>query len=94
MKFQFSRRAIADLDEIAAYIAADSPRRAVTFVQELRDHCRSLVAFPKARPLRPELGEGVRVSVFGSYLVMYVATSEVLEIRRVVYGARDLNVVD
>jgi toxin ParE1/3/4 len=63
-------------------------------VQELREHCRGLVAFPEARRLRPELGQGVRLSVFGSYVVLYVAHQDVLEIRRVVHGARDLADID
>ena len=90
MQFRFSRRAEADLQGIAAYIARNNPARAVTFVQELRGHCRGLVAFPESRRLRPELGEGVRLSVFGNYVVLYVVHKDVLEIRRVVHGAHDL----
>jgi toxin ParE1/3/4 len=94
MRLRFSRRAEADLDEIAAYIARDNPGRAVTFIAELREHCRGLVMFPEARRLRPELGEGVRLSVFGNYVVLYVAHRNVLEIRRVVHGARNLADID
>ena len=94
MRFRFSRRAEADLDEITAYIARDNPARAVSFVGELREHCRRLVAFPEARRLRPELGEGVRLSVFGNYVVLYVVHPDLLEIRRVVHGARDLADLD
>lgn len=94
MRFRFSRRAEADLEEITAYIARDNPARAVTYVRELRDHCRGLVAFPEARPLRPELGEGIRLSVFGNYVVLYVVHADLLEIRRVVHGARDLADID
>lgn len=35
-----------DLDRIAAYIAQDNPVRAVSFVQELLEGCRSLSASP------------------------------------------------
>jgi toxin ParE1/3/4 len=94
MRFRFSRRAEADLKEIAAYIARDNPARAVRFVQQLREHCRGLVAFPEARRLRPELGEGVRLSVFGNYVVLYVVHEDILEIRRVAHGARDLADID
>ena len=94
MRFRFSRRAEADLDEITAYIGRDNPARAVSFVGELREHCRGLVAFPEARRLRPELGEGVRLSVFGNYVVLYVLHPDLLEIRRVVHGARDLANLD
>jgi toxin ParE1/3/4 len=93
MQFRFSRRAEADLEEIAA-IARDNPARAITFVQQLREHCRGLVALPEARPLRPELGTGVRLSVLGNYVVLYVVHEEILEIRRVVHRARDLADID
>jgi toxin ParE1/3/4 len=48
MRFRFSRRAEADLEEIADYIARDSPTRAASFVQELRARCRQLSEFPDA----------------------------------------------
>ena len=90
MRFRFSRRAESDLKEIAAYIARDNPARAVTFAQRLREHCRGLVAFPEARRLRPELGEGVRLSVFGNYFVH----EDILEVRRVMHGALDIAGID
>lgn len=94
MRFRFSRRAEADLDEIAAYIARDHPARAVSFIGELRRHCQDLLTFPKAAPLRPELGDGVRLSVFGNYVTLYVVHPDFLEIRRVVHGARNLADID
>jgi toxin ParE1/3/4 len=94
MRLRFSRRAEADLAEITAYIAQGNPARAVTFVRELRAHCQGLLTFPAARPSRPELGEGVRLSVFGNYVVLYVLHQDILEIRRVVHGARDLADID
>ena len=94
MQFRFSRRAEADLDEIAAYIARFNPTRAATFVRELREHCRGLILFPERYRLRPELGEGVRLSVFGNYVVLYLVHPDLLEIRRVVHGARDLAAID
>jgi toxin ParE1/3/4 len=89
MRFRFSRQAEIDITEIGDYIARDNPARALSFVRELRAHCRQLTDFPEAAPLRPGLGEGVRMSVFGPYLIFYVVRSDVLEIRRVVHGARD-----
>ena len=46
--------------------------------------------FPEAARLRPEFGDGVRVSVFRRYLILYVVRDDLLEIRRVVHGARDV----
>jgi toxin ParE1/3/4 len=94
MRFRFSRRAESDLESIANFIAEDNPTRAISYLREMREHCRGLVAFPEARPLRPALGEGVRVSVFGAYVVLYVVHDALLEIRRVIHGARDLTDLD
>lgn len=88
MLFRFSRRAEADLRNVAAFIAEDHPTQAVLFVKELRGHCLRLTAFPEAAPLRPELGRGVRLSVFGKYLILYVVHGEFIEVRRIVHGAR------
>jgi toxin ParE1/3/4 len=90
MRFRFSRRAEADIEGIGDYIARDNPDRAATFVAELRAHCRVLADFPEAAPLRPGLGNDIRMAVHGRYLILYVARGELLEIRRVVHGARNL----
>jgi plasmid stabilization system protein ParE len=62
--------------------------------RELRQHCQHLLNFPEAAALRPELGVGVRLSVFGNYLTLYVVHPELLEIRRVAHGARNLADID
>jgi len=86
----FSRRAEADLEAIGDYIANDNPRRALSFVRELRDRCRAIVQFPQAAPLRPELGRGVRMVVFGDYLIFYRHSKRRVIIERVLHGARDI----
>ncbi len=90
MRFRFSRRAEIDIAEIGDFIARDNPRRALSFVAELRSRCRALVEFPEAYPLRPEFGEGVHLAAHGNYLILYLIRGEILEIRRVVHGARRL----
>ena len=90
MRFRFTLRAETDLEEIATYIARDNPSRAVSFIRDLRQHCRNLLTFPQAHRIRSELGAGVRLSAFGSYAILYVVHTDLLEIRRVVHGARNL----
>lgn len=46
--------------------------------------------FPEGSRLRPEYGPNVRVSVFRRYLIFYVVDTDVLRIRRVVHGARNV----
>jgi toxin ParE1/3/4 len=90
MRFRFSRQAEIDIEEIGDFIARDNPVRAVTYIQELRIRCRKLADFPAAAPARTPLGDSVRVVVFGRYLILYVVHQDLLEIRRVVHGARNL----
>ncbi len=89
MHFRFSRLAEADVESIGAYIARDNPIRAISFVSELRQRCRELVHFPGSCPLHPELGDGLRMTVFGSYLIFYVVDEDILEVRRVLHHARN-----
>ena len=90
MRCVFAARAAQDIQEIGDYIARDNPRRAVTFVGELRARCEAIVLQPLAAPLKPEYGDGVRMVPFGRYLIFYAATEEVVLIERVLHGARDL----
>jgi toxin ParE1/3/4 len=43
----------ADLESIGDWIAEDNPTRALTFVQELRRRCESLIDAPRAYSLVP-----------------------------------------
>lgn len=53
---KFRLAAEEDLESIADYIAEDNPSRAVTFIQEIREKCRTLAEMPKSAPARSELG--------------------------------------
>lgn len=90
MQYRFSRQAERDIEEIGDYIARDNPRRAVTFIAELRKRCAQIIEFPLGAPLRPGLGRGVRCVVFGRYLIFYVVHAGIVEIRRVLHGARNI----
>jgi toxin ParE1/3/4 len=95
MRLRFSRLAETDIEDIGDFIARDNPQRAVTFIQNLRMRCRHLAVLPGSAPSRDDLGEGVRMSVFGRYLILYVLSGEkTLEIRRIVHGARNLTELD
>ncbi len=85
---RFSSLAESDLDEIALFIAADNPRRALSFVAELREHCFSVAKQPLAYPLREEYGAGVRLAVHGTYLIFHAVRDDALVIERIVHGAR------
>jgi toxin ParE1/3/4 len=61
----FTLRAERDLEEIADFIAQDSPRRAQSFIDELRDRALGLADAPRAFPLVPRF----EASVGGSTVV-------------------------
>ncbi len=86
----FAAEAEADLERIGDYIAFDNPRRAYTYVQELRARCERLASFPERFPLIPRYeASGVRRMSFGDYLVFYRVGAERVVVLHVVHGATD-----
>lgn len=89
---EFTKLAEADLAEIALYIAADGPKAALRFVDELRTRCRLLTEFPARNPLREQYGAGVRIAVHGRYLIFYAAADDhTVVIERILHGSRHLD---
>jgi toxin ParE1/3/4 len=60
MRLEFSAFVEGDLEEIADYIAADNPRRAVTFLQEIRAELVRVGHAPQLYQLRQDIGEDAR----------------------------------
>ncbi len=89
MKLDYSPLALADLEEIAVYIAQDSPVRAHSFVDELEQKCEQLTGNPKLYRLRKEISTGMRVASHGDYLIFYRETGGGVRIERILHGARD-----
>ena len=90
IRISFSPRAGVDLEEIGDFIAQDSPLRALSFVQELRQHALKIGAAPKAFRARPELATGLRCAVYGNYLLFYTHHQNAVTILRIMHGARDI----
>lgn len=92
---QLSARALDDLTAIGDFIAQDNPARARSFVHELVARAKRIADQPRAAPLRPEIGENVRVVVTGAYLILYTHRDNgTVLVERVVHGARDLEGLD
>ncbi|QJP15498.1 type II toxin-antitoxin system RelE/ParE family toxin [Starkeya sp. ORNL1] len=87
----FAAAAEVDLTEIALFIATDTPRRALTFVAEIRERCQAIAEQPAACRLREEYGAGVRVAVHGRYLIFYAERDEAVVIERILHSARHLD---
>jgi len=94
MRCVLSRKADDDLEVIADYIACENPRRALTYIAEIRERCHTIISFPEAAPLREEFGIGVRMIPFGRYLLFYTVHPEYVRIERILAGERLLSTAD
>ena len=90
MRLEFQPQAERDLEGIGDYIAQDNPRRAISFLHELRAQCRKILVAPQAYRPRPELGEGIRSCAYGNYEIFFTEDGRLLRIIRVLHGAMDI----
>ena len=90
MIVEISAEAARDLEEIADRIALDNPRRALTFVRDLRTACLGLADFPERFPLVPRYEtHGLRHRVHGNYLIFYRVEQARVVVIHVRHGAMD-----
>jgi toxin ParE1/3/4 len=61
MRAHFTPQAEIDLEEVGDYIALDNPRRAVSFIREIRQHCEKIADGPHHYVARPDLGDTIRI---------------------------------
>ena len=90
MRLELSPYIERDLEEIAGWIAQDNPRRAVSFIQEIREELRRIGEGPLLYQLRSEIGTDARLAVVGRYVILFRIAGELIRIERVVFGGRDL----
>jgi plasmid stabilization system protein ParE len=90
VRIEVSRFVAGDLDAIADYIAQDNPRRALSFIQQIRAQILALGHRPLYFPLRPGLGEDARMARVGRYGILFRIDNDVVRVERVVYIAHDL----
>ncbi len=86
----YSEKALSDLHEITAFIAADDVHVAASFANRLVDLAESLRRWPeRGRPVRR--WRKVRVIVLAPYLIFYrfEAATKQAEVLRFWHGARD-----
>ena len=91
MRFEVRQAARNDLSDIATYIARDNPERAVSFIEELLARIEMVFERPLSFPARGELGAGVRSAIHGRYLIFFRVSERLIEILRVLHGARDID---
>ena len=91
MSVVFRKQALADLNAIGDYIAADNPERACSFIESIKERCIKIGENPTAARLRSEWGPQIRAIVFGNYLIIYRKEEDEVLILRVIHGARDID---
>ena len=90
----YSNQAQADLDEIFDFIAADNPRRARSWIEEIRQTCRGLRDAPLIGTARPDLQRDLRIMTFRRRVIIaYRVQPEQIEILRVFTGGRDYETI-
>ena len=90
MKVILSPRSERDLEEIADFIARDSPRSAIRFIADLRATCEKLADAPLGYEVQLQLDPSIRRAVHGRYLVFYSVNPDRVRVERILHAARDL----
>ena len=90
MRLRLSPCVPGDLEEIAEYIAQDSPRHAARMLRLLRARIKEIARNPKIYRLRPEIGADARLATVRNYVILFRIRQKTVRIERVVHGSRDL----
>jgi plasmid stabilization system protein ParE len=90
MKLNWSVPALTDLENIKAFIAADSEYYALKFVENAFSAVERLAVFPNSGRVVPEIADdSIREIIYGSYRIIYsVAETEII-IVTVIHSMRD-----
>ena len=90
MRLRLSPHVPGDLEEIAEYIARDSPRHALRVLRLLRAKMKEIAKQPELYRIRPELGLDARLVAMGSYVILFRIRRNTVRVEREVHGGRDL----
>jgi toxin ParE1/3/4 len=88
MTFRLRPQAEADLQAIAATLAADNPAAAARWLATMLQACMRLGEMPGMGAPRFDVRPGLRLHPVGNYLLLSRATDGDAEIVRVMHGAR------
>ncbi len=92
-KVIFMPRARRDLIEIGRFIEQDNPKRAASFVQEIKQFTASFVDFPKRYPLQADLAANLRLAPYGPYRIYFREEATHIYIVRIMHTARKISEV-
>lgn len=89
---RFREEAIADLEEIAAYLVGQEAHETVvlSYIGRIRKQCEKIGDVPEGYAPRPDLGPGIRLAPFErSAVIAFRIAQDGVEIVNVFYGGRD-----
>lgn len=89
---RFREEALADLEEVIAYLADQGAEQAVIrgFVARIWRQCEKIGDAPNGFPSREDLAPGIRIAPFErSAVIAYRVADNTVEIVNVFYGGRD-----
>lgn len=91
VRLLWAARAISDLEQVADFIALDSPAGATSFVTKVVEAVSTLEAFPGAGRVVPEYGESsLRELIFRNYRIVYRTDEQSVSIVTVFHGSKPL----
>jgi toxin ParE1/3/4 len=91
VRLELSRRAEADLDEIADYSVAEfGVERALLYLDAIEQALRRLVEHPMIGAQRAELGATVRTYPAGEHRIFYEVRAEAVFVIRLLHKAVDV----
>jgi toxin ParE1/3/4 len=93
LALKFTAFARDDLLAISAFIARDNPKRAQTFVAELRKQCELITEFPNMGVAKPEYADDIRMLAYQRYLIFFSLKDGTVLIERVLHSARNVGEV-
>jgi toxin ParE1/3/4 len=85
--------AVQDLEEIHDFIAEDNPKIALSFINFIEGKCETLARSPEIGRKRENLAPELRSFSCRSYIIFYRHKKSVIEIIRILHGARDIETI-
>jgi toxin ParE1/3/4 len=85
------RRTAEDIAAVWDFIADDNPDAADHWIDQLDTQLRLLPTQPLMGRAHDELAPGIQSFPFGRYLVFYLPLGDGIDVVRILYGARDVD---
>jgi toxin ParE1/3/4 len=90
----YTPAALADLEEIFWFIAADNPRRARSYIAEIEEACRNLCETPLMGRQRSDLKPGLYVfPLWRRIVIAYDLPGNRIDVLRIFSGGQDYEAI-